>query len=146
VVSLILGIVSVIGIVFYPFVGGVGGLLTVIGTSIIICCQGNKPNGYVACAILCIIGGICHITGAGWLWYVYNQTRIISDSLDEMRITRDVADWASNLIIPIAVFQTVAFIFDMITVVLCFQARSDLLKNPPAAQAVEMVVTSKSPA
>ena len=66
IITLIFGIITLIGIAFYPFIGGVGGLFTVIGTSIVICCQGGKASGQTACAVLCILGALCHATGAGW--------------------------------------------------------------------------------
>merc|ERR1712167_29661 len=112
VATLIFGLASLIGIIFYPFVGGVGGILTVIGTSIVICCQGDKPNGHMACAVLCILGGLCHAAGAGWLWYVYSATQQVAN-LFEASEGREVADAVATW------------------------ARSDLLKNPP--NTVEMI-------
>ena len=117
--------------ILYPFIGGIGGILTLVGTSIVICCQGGKPNGHMACAVLCVLGGICHTTGAGWLWYVYAQTQQVADAIGDSfsdsseiaaaAIADAVVSWANILIIPTAVIQTIAFIFDMVSVILCCQ-------------------------
>ena len=121
--TFIFGVLTLIGIVFYPFVGGIGGLLTVIGTSIVICYQGDNPNGHVSCAVLCVLGGLCHAAGAGWLWYTYVEALSApSDEAVSADLANAVGFWANILIIPTASFQTVAFIFDIISAVLCFKA------------------------
>jgi len=128
IITFIFGLITMIGIVFYPFIGGVGGIFTVVGTSIVMCCQGDKSAGHLVCAVLCILGAVCHATGAGWLWYLYVETLRAASAT---AIADAVASWASILIVPTAAIQTLAFVFDMVSVIYCFKARPDLRSRPP---------------
>ena len=114
---------------------GLGGLLSLIGTSIILCCAGNKQGGHVACAVLCLVAACLHAVGVGLLIWVYITfmsavSDVGSGPIEENFIaTSFLAGFINILIWPAMIAQLIALILEIIQVVFCLRARKALLSS-----------------
>lgn len=114
---------------------GLGGLLSLIGTSTILCCAGNKQGGHVACAVLCIVAACLHAVGVGLLIWIYITfmsavSDVGSGPVEASAIATSFAAGFVNILIwPAMIVQIIALILEIIQVVFCFRARKALLSS-----------------
>jgi hypothetical protein len=145
VATLIFGIFSLLGLVFPPFFPGLGGLLAVIGCSILVCGCGDvrKPFSHVTCAVLCVIAAVLHFIAlivyvalfVGFIDNVnaqqqqqQNDFSKDSDNNDEEVPIGAYAFAAAFLTWPVLAVNLVCTILEICQAVLCMQARA-ALKN-----------------
>lgn len=126
--TLAFAIVSCLGFVIPAYwFPGLGGLLGIIGTSIIICCAGKSRGGHIACAVLCALAACLHAAGIGiYIWYYAEFSSAIAEvsSTSTELEAQVVTAWVSVVIWPAVVLNCISFVLEVIQAVFCFKAAS----------------------
>ena len=144
--TLIFAILSLLGFLVPFYFPGAGGLLSIIGTSIILCCASNEAGGYMACAVLSIISAVIHLVGCAlYVWYYAMVVVAFStnstnydynyDNYDYVGAGAAVAAWLAPIFIPIMIITGVAGVLEIILAVYCCKAHSALQTVLPHSQA-----------
>ena len=141
--TLTFAILSCLGFAGPYWFPSIGGILAIVGTSIILCCATEVPAGHVACSVLCAVAAILHAVGVFFhVYWVATVLAFINDLNDTNLTDSNDTDltifhtwfW---LIWPIGIFGLIACIFETTQVVVCVQARTALLaktRPPPVVQ------------
>ena len=130
--TLIFAILSLLGFLVPFYFPGSGGLLSIIGTSIILCCASNGAGGYMACAVLSIISAVIHLFGCAlYVWYYVTVVVAFSG----VGVGAAVAAWLAPIFIPIMIITGVAGVLEIILAVYCCKAHSALQTVLPHSQA-----------
>lgn len=140
--TLAFAIVSCLGFViplyWFP---GLGGLLGIIGTSIIVCCAGSSHGGHIACAALCMLAAILHAVGVGiYIWFYAEAVSAAWESAGseyDADVQLAVAAWVWILVWPTVIFNLISMILEIIQVVFCFKASSAINAGALPTRAVK---------
>ena len=120
----------------------IGGILAVVGTSIILCCATEVPAGHVACSVLCAVSAILHAVGVCFhVYWVATILAILQDSNDTDAVHNQqiVTGFHIWFIWPIGIFGLISCILETTQVVVCVHARTALLTQtrPPPIVRIE---------
>jgi hypothetical protein len=138
--TLIFAIFSCTGFAGPYWFASIGGILAVVGTSIILCCATEVPAGHLACSVLCAVSAILHAIGVCldvyWVATILTITQDShdTDSVHNQSAVTGVYIW---LIWPICLFGIVSCILETTQVVVCVHARTALLaqtRPPPVVR------------
>lgn len=147
VATLIFGIISIIAFILPPYFSGLGGVLAVIGSSIVLCCAGKWAGGHTACAVMCLLAFIVHIIGVIVDIVTYigltaaaNTTAATlqgqQSGLDAAQaaamaalVQPAVASWIAAIFWPAIILCVICAFLELLQTIFSFQARSAIMAS-----------------
>lgn len=123
--TLAFAIVSCIGFVIPAYwFPGLGGLLGIIGTSLILCCASESLGCHIACATSCALAAALHAAGVGLYIWFYTAVVAAASDVDGPVVT---AAYIGVLVWPAVILNAISLVLEVAQVVLCVKASAAIL-------------------